>query len=311
MENKAHALMAGIFTIVLLIAAVFIGLWLNRDRVERVPYEMVTKLSIPGLNPQAAVRYRGLDVGKVDAITFDPQVPGQILVHFSVRPDTPITKSTYGTLAYQGVTGIAYVQLDDDGSDPVKVASSKEHIARIDMRPSLLDDLQNRGLAILKQTEEVAKRVNTLLAPDNQKAILAAFDNVSHAATAVESVPRQLQPVLARLPALTTEIQTTLTSVNKLSKDAGALTGSLNTLSTKLQAPDGAVDRLSATIDQVGAAADKIELEAVPLSHEARSSFRALNRTLENLNDRPQSILFGAPGIAPGPGEAGFVAPAK
>ena len=43
-----------------------IGLWLNRDRVERVPYEIATKLSIPGLNPQAAVRYRGLDVGKVD-----------------------------------------------------------------------------------------------------------------------------------------------------------------------------------------------------------------------------------------------------
>src|SRR5690349_13920435 len=138
MENKAHALMAGIFTIALLIAAILIGLWFNRDRVQWVPYELVTKLSVPGLNPQAAVRYRGLDIGKVDEITFDPEVPGQIRIHIRIKPDTPITQSTYGTLGYQGVTGIAYVQLDDDGSRPTKVPSSKDHIARIQMRPSLL-----------------------------------------------------------------------------------------------------------------------------------------------------------------------------
>jgi phospholipid/cholesterol/gamma-HCH transport system substrate-binding protein len=308
MENKAHAILAGIFTIALLVAAVFIGLWLNRDRVERVPYEMVTKLSIPGLTPQAAVRYRGLDVGKVDAITFDPQVPGQILVHFSVRPDTPITKSTYGMLGYQGVTGIAYVQLDDDGSNPVKVTSSADQIARIEMRPSLLDDLQNRGLAILKQTEEVAKRVNTLLSPDNQKAILTAFDNVSKAATEMEAIPRQLQPVLAKLPALTGEMQLTLSSINKLSKDASTLTGNINTLAARLQAPNGPVDQLSTTIEQVGAVAGRMELEAGPLVHDARSTLRALNRTLDGLNQRPQSILFGSPGAEPGPGETGFTA---
>jgi phospholipid/cholesterol/gamma-HCH transport system substrate-binding protein len=206
MENKAHALMAGLFTIALVIAAVLIGLWLNRDRVGRVPYEIATKLSIPGLNPQADVRYRGLDVGKVDSIIFDPQVPGQILVRLNVRPDTPITKSTYGMLAYQGVTGIAYVQLDDDGSNPVKVTSTKDHVARIEMRPSLLDDLQNRGLAILKQTEELASRVNTLLGPENQKAIVSAFDNINKAATEIETIPRMMKPTLAKLPALTTEM---------------------------------------------------------------------------------------------------------
>ncbi|MFD2270453.1 MlaD family protein [Undibacterium arcticum] len=148
---------------------VLIGLWLNRDREVRVPYEMATKLSVPGLNPQAAVRYRGLDVGKVDEIAFDPQVPGQILVHISVKPDTPITFSTYGTLGYQGVTGIAYIQLDDDGIGQERVVSNKNRIARIEMRPSLLDNLQSKGLQILQQTEELTKRFNTLLEAGNQK----------------------------------------------------------------------------------------------------------------------------------------------
>jgi phospholipid/cholesterol/gamma-HCH transport system substrate-binding protein len=304
MENKAHALMAGLFTIALLVAAVFIGIWLNRDQVEWVPYQIATKLSIPGLNPQAAVRYRGFDVGKVDEISFDPNAVGQILVHISVRPDTPITQSTFATLGYQGVTGIAYVQLDDDGSRPVKLHSSRQQIARIEMRPSLFDQLQSRGLAILQQTEEVAKRINHLLEPGNQKAILGAFDNVSKAATEIETIPRQLQPTLALLPALTAQAQQALGSLNTLSKDVSALT-------TGLQAPNGPLTSITNTAERLGSVADKLEHDTLPLANDARSSIRAFNRTLDNFSERPQSVLFGSPRTAPGPGESGFVAPSK
>ena len=91
MENRSHALMTGFFTLTLLVAAILFGVWFNRDRVERVPYLLATTLSVPGLNPQATVRYRGLEVGKVDAIDFDTQKAGQILVHISVAPDTPFS----------------------------------------------------------------------------------------------------------------------------------------------------------------------------------------------------------------------------
>ena len=311
MENKAHALLAGLFTIVLLVAAILIGLWFNRDKVTYVPYEMATKLSVPGLNPQAAVRYRGLDVGRVDEITFDPEAPGQILIHISIKPDTPITQSTFGVLGYQGITGIAYIQLDDDGTHPTKIHSSKDKIARIQMRPSLFDQLESRGLAILIQTEELTKRFNVLLAPENQKTMVAAFDDVSKAAIAVETIPKQLTPTLVKLPALTSEAQLTLGSIQKLSKDASSLSDNLNALTTSLQGPAGPVVRLGAAADQVGLVADKFAMEALPLTNDARTTMRAANRTLDKFSERPQSILFGSPAMTPGPGEAGFVAPAK
>ena len=304
MENKAHALIAGFFTLALLTAVVLVGMWFNRDRVERVPYQLATKLSVPGLNPQAAVRYRGLDVGRVDEISFDPNVPGQILIHIKIDRETPVTKSTYGTLGYQGVTGIAYVQLDDDGSDPVKLPSSEDQVARIEMRPSLLDHLESKGLAILTQAEELTKRFNTLLDPANQKTILGAFDGVSKAATELESIPKQLGPTLERLPKLTAEAQLTLQSINKLSKDVNALT-------TQLQASGGPVEKLSDAADRVGTAADRIELETVPLTNDVRASLRTFERAMDRINERPQSFLFGSREIAPGPGEPGFTAPVK
>jgi phospholipid/cholesterol/gamma-HCH transport system substrate-binding protein len=311
MENKAHALMAGIFTIVLLVAAVLIALWFNRDRVDHIPYEIATRLSVPGLNPQAGVRYRGLDVGRVDEVLFDPQKPGQILIRFSVAQNTPITHSTFATLSYQGVTGLAYVQLDDDDKDPRLMPSSKNKIARIELRPSLLDTLQIRGLAILKQTEEVAARVNTMLSDENQKSILKAFTDVSAAANEVEKLPRQLQPTIDRLPAIANKADSVLTSLNKLSDDATVLTNNLNETTTRINAPDGVLTGLNGAVDKVGSAANMFEYEAVPLFSEARTSMRSLNRTLDTFNQRPQSILFGAGKAEPGPGEAGFSAPAK
>ncbi len=310
MENKAHALMAGLFTMLLLAAAIAIAMWLQRDETDLVPYEIATKLSVPGLTPQAAVRYRGLDVGKVESIEFDPQVPGQILVRVQVRADTPVTQSTWSTLGYQGVTGIAYVQLDDDGSKPVRVHTSPEQTARIEMRPSLFDALQIKGMAILTQTEELTRRLNDMLAPDNQKMILSTFETVSNAASKLEQLPQQLQPTLDKLPALTDQATRTLASLDKLAQDAGALSRNMNALATSLQGPDGTVTRLTTTIDQVGAVAHRIETEALPLAHDARSTLRALNRTIDTFREQPQSLLFGVRGRAPGPGEDGFVAPA-
>jgi phospholipid/cholesterol/gamma-HCH transport system substrate-binding protein len=304
MENKSHALLAGAFTLVLLAAAIFIGIWLNRDRVEWVPYQIATKLSVPGLNPQASVRYRGLEVGKVEDIGFDPKEVGQILVRINVRPDTPITQSTFATLGYQGVTGIAYVQLDDDGTRPIKMESSPQKIARIEMRPSVFDQIQTRGLAILDQTEAIAKRVNDFLQPDNQQAILGTFDGIRKAAAEIETIPRQLQPALAKVPALSTQAQQTLTSVQ-------ALTTNLTALTTTLQAPDGMLARIDNTADQISAAANRLEHEALPLASDARGSLRALNRMLDGLHERPQSVLFGWPVAAPGPGESGFSPPSK
>lgn len=304
MENKAHALIAGLFTLVLLTAVVLAALWFNRDRIERVPYQLATTLSVPGLNEQAAVRYRGLDVGRVDEITFDPKVPGQILVHISVDPDTPVTRSTYGTLGYQGVTGIAYVHLDDDGSNPVRLQSSENQVARIEMRPSVLDQLERKGLAILEQAEELTKRINGMLNPENQQTVLGAFDNVSKAAAALEAIPKQLGPTFERLPKLTAQAQSTLQSVDKLTRDVNALT-------TQLQASGGPVAKISEAADRVGSAADRIELEAGPLVNDVRASLRTFDRSMDRLSERPQSILFGSREITPGPGESGFTAPAR
>ncbi len=307
--------MTGIFTIVLLAAAIVTSLWLNRDRVERVPYLMETTRSVSGLNPQAPIRYRGLEVGRVNAISFDPLVPGQILVELSINPDAPITQSTYATLGFQGVTGIAFIQLNDDAKQAVRMPSSRAKMARIELRASIFDKLETHGSLILTQAEELTARLNTFLTPENQQIILTTFDKVSKTAGQFETLPRQLAPTLAKLPALAEQTGQTLSSVTAVSKDATVLLKNANRIAANLQAPSGPLTTLPRTIEQVNAVVGKVELEALPrvnaLADEARGAVRSLNRSINGLSEQPQSILFGSPGIAPGPGEAGFVPPGK
>ena len=138
----------------------------NVDRSVRVPYDLIARTNVTGLYTDAAVRYRGLDVGKVQSIKFDRDHPGQILIRILVDTHAPITHSTFGSLGFQGVTGIAFIQLDDNGRDPTPLASSAKEVAQLPMRPGLLDQLQQRGDVLLRKLEKVADDVDNLLSPE-------------------------------------------------------------------------------------------------------------------------------------------------
>jgi len=319
MENRSHALMTGFFTIALLVATVLAGIWFNRDRTERVPFEIATVQSIPGLNPQAAVRYRGLEVGKVDDIVFDAAKTGQILIRMSVDKAAPVTNTTFATLGYQGVTGIAFIQLDDEKTGSPLLASDSERMARIPLRPGFLDQLEKRGLVILDKAEHIATQLDEMVSPANQKLMLGAFDKVGKAAEAYEAIPKQLEPTLARLPQLTAKAEQSMASFNELSSSANKAVRNYDQLATSLQSPTGAISRLNETVDKVGssllAVTSDLEMQTLPhlvsMTDEAKTSLRAVRRTANTFSERPQSILFGSPNGSPGPGEPGFVAPTK
>ncbi|MCU6435663.1 MlaD family protein [Undibacterium sp. Jales W-56] len=310
MENRSHALMAGFFTIALLVLSTVFALWLGKDKIKRTPYEIATKLSVAGLNVQAAVRYKGIKVGNVSSINFDPAVQGQILLEIDVVSDTPVTPDTYATLAYQGVTGIAYVQLDEDNVHAphgALIAANGDAPVRIPLRPGMLQNLEERGMAILKQTEELTARINTLLDPDHQKAVTSAIENIGKAAAAWQMVPDRLSPTLDKLPALAEQTQSTLAAVKALSGDASKLSNNLNQFATSMQAADGPLAKLNNSVEQISTSVSQDTLPKInAVTSDARSSLRAINRTTDALNERPQSLLFGNPAIPPGPGESGF-----
>ena len=76
---------------------------------------------------------------------------------------TPLTRDTFATLSYQGVTGLAFIQLSDEGGTAARLVPNDEVPPRIPLRPGLLSKLTAKGEAILDQVEQITARVNGLL----------------------------------------------------------------------------------------------------------------------------------------------------
>jgi len=321
-ENKSHALAAGAFVLGLIAVLVALVVWLTRDNTVRHTYELSTRDAVSGLQPQAMVRYRGIAVGKVTAIDFDPKTKGNVRVRLSIDERVPLTQSSFATLSYQGVTGLAFIAIDDKGESQVTLVPDEANPPRLPLKPSVLAQLQDRGEAIINQVEEVTKRANTVLGDANQKRIADALENIAQAAASANQLTRQidntvktgLNPALAALPPLIDRTHDTMGTVKTAASDISRVANNLNTTASRLNAPDGPIDRLGDGTKALSQAVDSFNTATLPrlnrVADDTSTAVRRLGRAADGINDNPQSLLFGNGGVMAGPGEPGFAAPA-
>jgi phospholipid/cholesterol/gamma-HCH transport system substrate-binding protein len=312
MENRAHALAAGIFVAVLSLLLLGLASWLTRDTGKRDIYEISTRETVTGLQPQAPVRYRGVDVGKVDT---------NVLMRLEVDSAAPITADTFATLGFQGVTGLSFVQLDDSGKPSPRLVPNKDDPPRIPLRPGLLAKLQDKGEKILDQVEQATVKINQVLADPNQKRLAAALDNVGTAAASVDKLSTsmtalldaQFGPTRVNIPAFVKNADATLTSVRGSSDEAKAAIAEIGKTAKRLNDKDGPVDRLAEGAEGLAHAADSFNAATLPrinrVTEDASRAVRQLSRAVTGINDNPQSLIFGAGPAQPGPGETGFTPP--
>ena len=334
MENKAHALAAGAFVLVLSALLVLLGWWLSHDGAVRTIYELSSRDNITGLQPQAAVRYRGVLVGKVTEINFDPQTPGNVLIRIAVDNSAPITRSTYATLGFQGVTGQAHILLDDSGTSREPLDSADDP-PRIPMRPSLVGRLTDQGTQVLKQVEDVTKRLNQLLSPDNQKVLIGSVGNAGQAAQNIGQLAADLrlllgtqQPVsdagsdhgsgtpapAANVAAVLQRAQATLLALQGTVEATRQTVTQVGQSVQQLQAAGGTLDQLQQGAAALNQGATQFNQQTLPrlnqVSEDLARSARQAGRTATLLGDNPQMLLYGPGAAPPGPGESGFSAPA-
>ena len=98
MESRSYALLTGLFTILLGMALAATFVWFRGDTKSYSDYLVVSKFPVNGLNRQAAVRFRGVDIGKVDDISVDPQDSKNILIRVLLDNSVPITHGTFAQI---------------------------------------------------------------------------------------------------------------------------------------------------------------------------------------------------------------------
>lgn len=313
MENKAHAMAAGAFVLVVAALLALLAVWLTRDNGERHLYELSTRETLSGLQPQAQVRFRGVPVGKVEFIGFDHKTKGNVLVRISVDVGTPLTKSTFATVSSQGVTGLGFIQLEDDGPSTVLLVPNDDDPPRIPLKPGLLDKLLNRSEVIMDQVEAASTQLNKLLGDGNQQALISAVQQFGQAADSINKVALKLDPVVSSLPRLSQEASVTMKSLKTAADDVSKTAVEVGNTAERLNAKGGALDKLAEGGAALSATVETFSAATLPrlgeVADETARAMRQLRRTVNAVDDNPQSLIFGNGPPTPGPGEQGFAAP--
>lgn len=304
MESRAHALAAGIFTLLLGLACALAVFWLSGQREATRDYVLVTQGNVSGLNTQAQVRFRGIRAGKVQDIDLDPEDPRNILITIRIKADLPVTRGTTARLNYQGVTGLASVLLEDKGDDPVPLAGSGDEPPRIALQPNFMDNLAENATALMTQMRQVADRTNALLSEQNVRRIGQTLANVETASAGLSGSLKDLPQVMAALrQALNEEnmkrLSRTLANLEKVSGEAAPLVASLQ----------GVTQKLDALLAESGGEITQTTLPRLNvLLQELAASSRQMSRLLDQIEESPNMLIFGRDARRPGPGEAGFAA---
>ncbi|HOB66937.1 MlaD family protein [Ottowia sp.] len=318
MENKAHALAAGAFVLAVLALLIGMAMWLMRDVANTTTYELVSTEAVTGLQPQAAVRYKGVAVGKVTSIGLDPGQRGNVLIRIAVSPSAPISRSTFATLGFQGVTGLSFLQLDDEGTSTEPLPPGPNGPPRIPFKSGLLGELTERAQALIGKLDETADRVNRLLGDDNQAAISTALVEIGRsaqsvkqlAATTQQTITAQFGPGQTDIPGLVRQANTALKSIDGAAQQTRQTVARFDGVATDVKRAVDQVAGKGGVVDQLSESASTVTGTTLPriqtLTEDASRTIRRLDRVANTLGENPQSLIYGTGTIPPGPGEPGF-----
>lgn len=304
MEEKVNFAIVGIFVLVLVAALIGGVLWFSSGksyRTEYDTYQTYMKESVAGLNLNAPVRYRGVEVGRVQKITLAPGNVEQVQLTLSIEHGTPVKVDTVALLQTHGLTGLTFVELTGGSRDaPALKKQHSEEFPVIKTGPSLMTRLDISVTALLSNLNRSSENINALLDEDNRRAIkhtLADIEILSHTLAARQAA-----------------IDSGLSNAARAMENTARLTGELPQLAIRIQHSADAFDHMSDEVKRAATStrvtmdsAQQFTNETLPELHQLVVELRDLTGSLRRLGgeleQNPAVLLHGKAAAKKGPGE--------
>jgi phospholipid/cholesterol/gamma-HCH transport system substrate-binding protein len=308
METKVNLGLVGAF--VLALGAVLIGaaLWLASGGMGNQAYDLylaVVDESVAGLNPNAPVKFNGVEVGKVNSITLDPQNPQRVNLLLAIVRGVPIKQDTVAVLKAQGLTGIAYMELSGGAPDaPALQVLAGARYPVIITKSSLSTRLEEVLTRALAKLDSSSSNVNAFLSDQNQRAFskaLADIASISHTLAVrgpvISRAIGDAGSTLHNTASATAELAPALQAVER---SAAAIERMGNSVTDTSQGT-------GETVQSIGGDVRRFSDEALPELQRLLGELSVLSASLKRLTEQterePSGLIFGHSATRPGPGE--------
>ncbi len=323
METRASYVLVGIFVMVFAFGVIVALIWLGGQTGQEklVEYEIQFTDPVSGLGNGASVQYRGVPVGQVTGIRIDEQDPKLIRVRIQVRATTPIKEDGLATLQYQGITGVAFVQLRGGSPESPRLRSPGPDgkPAVIKAQSSGLAELMDRAPELFSSLQTLVERASKILDEKNRQSIAGILSDVDTWTDALADGKEDTRSILAdgavamsnfrrftddiekdrevireRFTSITSNLDTLLQEAQPLVADADIAVQEYTVLAKDLQTTAEEVNGfLIRNREPLDAFADNGLLEITLFFSEARALAASVQRVVDDFGRDPARFLFG------------------
>jgi len=296
-------LVVGLFVFISIAVFVAFVLWLTgRSGVEDMrPYTVMFQRDITGLSVGGPVNYMGVNVGSVTEMQLVRSGDMNVRVDIEVYGDTPVDSGTFASLAFQGITGVAVINLGSDPGRHDEIALSPGHeFLVIPVRDVGIAALLSSAPRIMTQMEDLLTHANELLNEQNRTAIADTLTSLESMVSAlaesrdtIADLPGELENTLTGIQATVDRLQSVIKNVEP---DLVSTMNNINTATENLASLTARFDNWMAE-NEAGLQRFVEEGlgEAPELLSSAQRTLRQLEKLVRELQDSPSQLIHRVP----------------
>jgi phospholipid/cholesterol/gamma-HCH transport system substrate-binding protein len=302
-ERDANYAAVGAFVVLVVVMAVMFVYWYSDAREHRdyQRYEVYFDGSVSGLERGAAVRYLGVDVGRVVSMRIDSRDSSRVEVLVDIDSSAPISAQTVAELSLQGVTGLLYMDLiRDTGARRLNAAVPSQKYPVIRSARSSFDVLLASLPDLVGIASDVAERATRLLSDRNIASVSNALANIDKASASLPQTVRDMQRLVADLRSATGELRSAGENANKVIDGAGPELVSamqrVRVVADNLSRTSARLDRLVEDNRQDVRAFTREGLpELERFLREGRAAAREFRELSHSLREDPSQLIYQPP----------------
>lgn len=296
----------GLFVSVAIAVFVLFVIWLTgRSGVEEMTrYTLMFDRDVSGLAVGGPVKYMGMNIGSVVHMDLDTAQGVRVQVDIEILETTPVDSGTYASLALQGITGVAVVNLaSEPGAHSPLPEPPRGQYPRIPVRDVGFAALISSAPAIMSKLDQLLTRAGEVLNDENRAVVGNALRNVETLSVSLAGSGDRLAALPQELSATLAEIQATVERLQgviaQLQPDLSAAAANVNRSSANLAALTGRFDELLRRHeDDMSRFLEDGLGEAPALLQETRQALRELEKLMSELQDDPSQLIHRPPNDA-------------
>jgi len=300
MYERTNYLAVGVFILIGALALVAVGFWVSGvgQTVPVSQYTIIFERDVNGLSEGSPVRYMGVGVGQVTTIQLFRAEETAIEVRIEVDSTTPIDSRTYASLGYQGITGVAFINLaEEPGEQGQLEATPGQDYPVIPNRDVGISALLNSAPEVVAQMNNIMDGMHMLLSEQNISAATQVLENIEQLTGALAEQRQALAVLPDRMNDTLDKFQNTLDLAAEFSAEAKPEL--LAAAQNARQATDNLVSVIGQVehwLDENDAAIDSFLAsgvgETAALVADTRETMRELQKLGAELRKNPSRVIY-------------------